>query len=331
MPSNRTAARYRYAKMRSGFETYQAGREMGKQKTEELTPAPVPAKAAPPSILNPTTFQEAREFAAIIAGSDLAPKDYKGKPDNVLVAMQMGAEVGLNPMQAIQNIAVINGRPSIWGDAMLAICQSSPECEYIVETFDDSTMTATCRAKRRGNPENVETFSQKDAATGGLWGKGGPWTQYPKRMLGQRARGFCLRGVFADALRGLHHAEEVRDYAIKDITPERPENWGTEPPGSRSDDATKVLEGQNGQADTEASPEPDELVPPTFDAAMLDATRADHIFDTALEAGETMQAAWDAAVKEIYDNCADRAEQKVIGGLCQFYKALEAQAKAAKR
>ncbi len=64
---------------------------------------------------------------------------------------------------------------------------------------------------------------------------------------------------------------------------------------------------------------------------MKDATRADSIFDMALERGETMQAAWDGTVKEIYDNCADRAEQKVIGRLCQFYKALEAQAKAAKK
>ncbi len=99
------------------------------------------------------------------------------------------------------------------------------------------------------------------------------------------------------------------------------------------------------QADTEAPPEPeeaseapetapsgqDDLLPPTFDAAMKDATRADSIFDMALERGETMQDAWNGTVKEIYDNCADRAEQKAIGALCQFYKALEAQAKAAKK
>ena len=113
--------------------------------------------------------------------------------------------------------------------------------------------------------------------------------------------------------------------------------------GSRSDDATRALEGQNGQADTEAPPEPEqgaeapETNPigaghaPVIATDMEAATRADSIFDMALERGETMQAAWDGTVKEIYDNCADRAEQKVIGALCQFYKALEAQAKAAKK
>jgi hypothetical protein len=51
-----------------------------------------------------------------------------------------------------------------------------------------------------------------DAKAAGLWAKGGPWTQYPKRMLAMRARGFALRNAFADVLRGLVTAEEAGDY-----------------------------------------------------------------------------------------------------------------------
>ena len=82
-----------------------------------------------PFSLRPTNFSEAMRLANMIAKSDLAPKDYKGKPENCLLAVQMGAEVGLSPMQAIQNIAVIGGRPSVFGDAMLAICQASQDFE----------------------------------------------------------------------------------------------------------------------------------------------------------------------------------------------------------
>tara|TARA_R110002020_G_scaffold37892_1_gene114463 strand:- start:30 stop:494 length:465 start_codon:yes stop_codon:yes gene_type:complete len=44
-----------------------------------------------------------------------------------------------------------------------------------------------------------------------LWGKPGPWTQYPARMLQVRARAMALRDQFADVLSGIHIGEEVRD------------------------------------------------------------------------------------------------------------------------
>ena len=159
--------------------------------------------------LSPQTFDQALTFANYLADSDLVPKDFKGKPGNCLIAMQWGNELGLKPLQALQNLAIINGRPALWGDAVIALVRSSPACEYIVE--DDSGDTATCRVKRRGEPEQIRTFSMADAKTAGLTGKQGPWTQYPKRMRQMRARAFALRDVFPDVLRGLPVAEEIMD------------------------------------------------------------------------------------------------------------------------
>jgi len=176
--------------------------------------------------LAPTTLKEAQDYAELIANSDMVPPEYKGKAGNVLVAVQMGMEIGLKPMQALQNIAVINGRPSIWGDALVAVVRNSSKCEYVKETFDGNRMTATCRVKRKGQDEEVRTFSQDDAQTAGLWGKKGPWTQYPKRMLQMRARAFALRDAFGDLLKGLAVAEEAQD--IVDITPAEPEYYPDE-------------------------------------------------------------------------------------------------------
>jgi hypothetical protein len=115
-------------------------------------------------------------------------------------------------MQSLQNIAVINGRPSVWGDAMKALVMAHHSCEWIKEVFDDATMAATCVCKRKGQPEQSMRFSKKDAESAGLWGKQGPWKQYPKRMLQMRARGFALRDVWPDVLRGLITSEEAGDY-----------------------------------------------------------------------------------------------------------------------
>ncbi|MDV3437318.1 hypothetical protein R1H25_17805 [Stenotrophomonas sp. C2852] len=159
--------------------------------------------------LSPQTFEQAIQFCDYLAESDLVPKDFKGKPANCLIAIQWGAELGLKPLQALQNLAIINGRPALWGDAVIALVRSSPLCEYITEADDGGT--AVCRVKRRGESEEVRNFSMDDAKVAGLLGKSGPWTQYPKRMRQMRARAFALRDVFPDVLRGMPIAEEVMD------------------------------------------------------------------------------------------------------------------------
>ena len=159
--------------------------------------------------LAPKDLDEAMRFADMLASASIVPKDYIGKPGNVLAAIQWGVELGLQPMQAMQSIAVINGRPSLWGDAMLALVKAHPAFEWIKEDCDGNI--ATCTVKRRGEPEVTQSFSLEEAKKAGLTGKQGPWTQYPKRMLQMRARGFALRDAFPDALRGVISAEEARD------------------------------------------------------------------------------------------------------------------------
>lgn len=159
--------------------------------------------------LSPQTFEQALTFSNYLAESDLVPNDFKGKPGNCLIAMQWGSELGLKPLQSLQNLAVINGRPALWGDAVIALVLASPVCEYVTE--DDDGKTAFCRVKRKGGPEQVRSFSMDDAVKAGLAGKQGPWTQYPKRMRQMRARAFALRDVFPDVLRGMPVAEELQD------------------------------------------------------------------------------------------------------------------------
>ena len=160
--------------------------------------------------LVPTTFQEAWQIAEALASSDLVPRDYKGKPANILVAMQMGAELGLAPMQSVQGIAVIGGRPAAFSDTQLALVRASGLLENINEFAEGGV--ATCEVTRKGETPTVRTFSIEDAKVAGIWGRPGPWSQYPKRMLQMRARAFALRDTFPDVLKGLHVAEEVQDY-----------------------------------------------------------------------------------------------------------------------
>lgn len=176
--------------------------------------------------LAPRTFDDVLRFAEMLAKSDLVPKDYKGRPGNIVAAVQMGAEIGLSPMQALANIAVINGRAAVWGDAMLALVQGHPDCEDVVEVVSPDSKVATCTVMRKGRSPVVRTFSLDDARQAQLLGKQGPWTQYTKRMLQMRARAFALRDSFADVLRGIGMAEEVQDIPVREtkvtVRDERP-------------------------------------------------------------------------------------------------------------
>jgi hypothetical protein len=204
----------------------------------------ISTNTAPARGLALATFDDAWRFWQMVAKTDFAPKDFKGKPEACLLAGQHGAELGLSPMQSLQSIAVINGRPCVWGDAALALVQSSPVCEWVKEYTEGQgdNLTAVCEAKRRGYPApTVSRFSMADAKRAGLAGKSGPWSQYPERMLALRARGFALRNAFADALRGLITAEEAQDYPPA-VQPQAVTVTQAEPPAAKAAPEPSVYE-----------------------------------------------------------------------------------------
>ncbi len=176
----------------------------------------------------PRNFDEAWRMAGILAKSQLVPKAFFGKAEDILVAMQYGAEIGLPPMASLQSIGVINGKPGIYGDGFLGVIQAQPayvrHTEYYlladgakvknlrVADYNDDDTTAVSVFWRKGNPEPFEgTFSIGDAKRAKLWTKEGPWTNYPGRQLMWRARGYAGRNGFSAELRGIKTAEELHD------------------------------------------------------------------------------------------------------------------------
>jgi hypothetical protein len=185
-------------------------------------PAVMALKAgAHPVGIVPTTFEECYRMAKLLSSTAMVPEAFRDKPDDCCVAIMQGLEVGLSPIAALNSIAVINGRPSLWGDGAMAVVRASGLAEHITETDDGET--ATCMIRRKGEDEPiVRKFSMADAKKAGLATKKGPWTDYPQRMRQMRARSWALRDGFADVLKGLHIAEEAQDIPMRDITPNKP-------------------------------------------------------------------------------------------------------------
>lgn len=177
------------------------------------------AVAVPSSRFIPANLEEAKKLASNLAASTIIPKDFQGNAANTLIAIMHGAELGLTPSQALSNIMVVNGRASMWGDAVIGKVQGSGLMVDWEDSWDEATGTATFTCYRRGKKTPVtRTFSLEDAKKAGLTGKIGPWSNYPKRMCFNRARAFALRDCFADVLKGIRITEEEQDVII-DVTP----------------------------------------------------------------------------------------------------------------
>jgi len=178
-----------------------------------IDPRPALIAGGRVSAIVPQSMDEAYRLAKAVCVAGMAPKGLD-TPEKAMVAILHGLELGLTPMTALQRIAVVNGRPVIWGDGAMSLVRGSGACEYVHETItgEGDAMVAKCEAKRKGETKPiVGIFSVVDAKKAALWGKQGPWQQFPKRMLQMRARAFALRDGFADVLGGLYLREEIED------------------------------------------------------------------------------------------------------------------------
>lgn len=167
------------------------------------------------------------KLASQLASSELVPKSFRGKSQDLFICWAMGYQIGLTPEQSMQCIAVINGKPAMYGDDMLALCMAHKEFDDIIEEpmlKEGTVIGYSCTVKRKGKADKVNVFTLDMAKKAGLLAKGGVWTQYPERMLKLRARGFTLRDAFPDALKGIKPREEIEDYIdvdykVVDTTP----------------------------------------------------------------------------------------------------------------
>lgn len=179
----------------------------------------------------PTSIEEAYRLAVAIVKAGLAPKSYEtgGQPDpqKVMIGLLTAMELGLPPLAGLRNIAIVNGRPSVWGDGAMALVQRTGQLQrYEAERIGIAPKSGQARATwddgygwrvsawRKGQEEPyVGEFTVAQAKAAGLWSdaRRDPWQKYPDRMLLARARAFALRDGFADALAGVAIREEVED------------------------------------------------------------------------------------------------------------------------
>lgn len=166
--------------------------------------------------LMPDSIEGVFRLADMAFMSGMLPESVKNKVEAAML-IAAGLEAGLGFVASVQNVMIVNRRPCIWGDSAVALAYNTGLVERLSCEFsgDGDQFGCTCTIQRKGvEGAFVQRFTIADAKLAGLWGKGGPWKAYPKRMLQNRARAYALRDAFADALRGLSIREEVDDFEV---------------------------------------------------------------------------------------------------------------------
>jgi len=185
-------------------------------ETDEQRPAP------PAPVLSEAETDwrlEERRALALSKSQNAIPKNYQGKPADILAAWAMAHELGLSPMAALRGLYVVNGRPQLSGDLLLSIAKANGVRVVEILAGEGDEFHASCTAILRGGEEVTRTFSIADAKRAELWESGDAWKKYPQRMLLMRARGFCLRDAIPDKLSGCYGPGEIIDVTPTEIEP----------------------------------------------------------------------------------------------------------------
>jgi hypothetical protein len=155
--------------------------------------------------LVPVDYNSLLGLAEQIAKSPLMPAAYRGKPADAAIAMLYGSECGLPPMTSLQRIVVVNGRPGLDAQGMVALIRSRGH-HITGEVANDS---AEVYGKRGDNGDEMSvTFTIDDAKRAGLVSSGGNYTKYPSDMLWSKAVSRLGRRLFADVLMGFSYTDD---------------------------------------------------------------------------------------------------------------------------
>lgn len=188
-------------------------------------------------------IERAWKFADVLSRSKIIPDTFQGNPASVLIALDMSNRMRRNPLEVMQAMYIVHGKPSFSSSFLISLINSCGYYEPLRFRFSGDGDSRSCVAwtvdKRTGEKVEGPVVSIDMAKAEGWYGKqGSKWKTMPEVMLRYRAASFFSRTYCPDLTGGFHSQEEAMDIA----EPERPD--------------TGVLSGKDLQAQIVGEIEP---------------------------------------------------------------------------
>lgn len=176
-----------------------------------------------------SNMDEAWKVAGMLAKSGLMPDALKGKPEDILVVLMTGAELGLSPMQSIREVYVVKGKGFVGALLRVALVKQSSQC-IRWKLVESTEQVAVIETERRGEGVTRMQYALKDAERAGLLGNDN-YKKNPALMLRRRCATQLADEVYPDVVRGVGAVEDaVEALAQEEVQPQRaPQRPGTVP------------------------------------------------------------------------------------------------------
>lgn len=215
---------------------------MSNENTAVLEKAPQTSQPARVDItaVVVTSWEDMQRMALAFSKSALIPPHLKGKFEDVLVILQTSKELNIPPMQGINGINVIQGKPSISPELQLALIKSNCPNAFIKIEEDHKTQTVRCTmapSRERMDESFVSTWDMARAKSMHLADKDN-YKKQPMTMLKWRAVGEAARTVFPHVTKGLYNFEEARDLGAVDTKPSLGQIFGVQKPAIEAESKT---------------------------------------------------------------------------------------------
>lgn len=163
----------------------------------------------------------AKQLADALCTTDMVPQVYKGKPGNGAAAMLYGAELGLNPIQSLQNVFVVHGQPAIYARTAVALVKRHG---VIVETLESEDERVTVRATDTRTGQTEESTWTPERATKAGYTRNEKYKSEPRAMLYAKAAMEVCRRIAPDVLLGVPYSTE--ELKLEERQARRVESYG---------------------------------------------------------------------------------------------------------
>jgi hypothetical protein len=162
-----------------------------------------------------TAFEHAQRVAKMMTTSSLVPKEYQNNIPNIMIALEMANRIGASPLMVMQNLNIIQGRPS-WSSqfiiAALNSCKRFSPVRFVCTGDGDEYGCMAWAYDNKGEKIEGPKVTMKMATAEGWTTKAGSkWKTMPELMLRYRAAAFFGRLYAPDVLMGMYSAEETED------------------------------------------------------------------------------------------------------------------------
>lgn len=233
----------------------------------------------------------AHKLATVLCNTAMVPATFRGKPDDGAAAILYGAEVGLKPQQALQQVFVVHGQPAIYARTMAALLKAKGYKFSTVESTDESV---TVHGVSPRGEEETSTWTIQRAKTAGYTSNKKYQTD-PQAMLYAKALSEVARKLAPDVLLGIK-------YTAEDLELEPVKATATRMDVQRGADGVRAALA--AKREPEPQPEPaHEDDSRDFDAEIAKASSKD-------ELNQLMSAAQDELDDDEYERIAQAANNR---------------------